>query len=192
MAQVSISLRLAQPISGMFSEILEVLDHPFSGQRGRDAIALLRKSVRKEFAAGAWSRPEGGTSSWKTVLPFGIRPAPPTPLGGTAGFLSAAWQGGQYGFQEKSDTKVAIGVTHDAAPVHRGGDPDPSESYVTIIPITEQMRKRVGYEFKTGFPREQTQIEIPARPHATTNPELEADLVQAFGRLIAVAAGTPQ
>ena len=189
MAQISVSLRLARPIGDLFAGVLDILDRPFAGSRGAEAIRILRDSVRKEFEAGAWARPQGGFSSWKKVEPFGTRPAPATPLGGASGFLSLAWQGGQFGFEEKSAGRVAIGVDHPAAPVHRGGDPNPSESYETSIPITLQMRKRVGYEFKTGFPKEQTDVKIPARPHATTNPALEESMVQLFGRAIASISG---
>lgn len=189
MASISVSLRLARPIGDLFVGTLDVLDRPFAGSRGDEAIKLLRESVRKEFSAGAWARPEGGFSRWTKVEPFGIRPAPETPLGGTSGFLSLAWQGGQFGFQEKSAGRVAIGVDHPAAPVHRGGDPNPSKEYVTTVPITLQMRKRVGREFKTGFPKDQEDIKIPARPHATTNPELEESMVQLFGRALASISG---
>lgn len=189
MAEIRVSLRLARPIGDIFAGELDILDRPFAGARGDAAIKLLRESVHKEFAAGAWSRPEGGSSPWTKVEPFGIRPAPETPLGGTSGFLSLAWQGGQFGFQEKSARRVAIGVEHPAAPVHRGGDPNPSREYVTTVPITLQMRKRVGREFKTGFPKDAESFEIPARPHATTNPVLEENMVQLFGRALASISG---
>jgi len=191
MADITVSLRLARPIGDLFSGVLEVLDRPFAGARGVEAIRLLRESVRKEFEQGAWARPEGGFSRWEKVEAFGIRPAPATPLNGTGGFLSLAWQGGQFGFEEKGDRRVAIGVQHDAAPVHRGGDPNPSNEYVTTVPITLQMRKRVGREFHTGFPKDVDSFEIPARPHATTNPVLEENMVQLFGKALASISGSP-
>ena len=65
MADITVSLRLARPIGDLFSGVLEVLDRPFAGARGVEAIRLLRESVRKEFEAGAWARPDGGSSGWK-------------------------------------------------------------------------------------------------------------------------------
>lgn len=187
MATVRIGLRFVTPTTGLFSPVLDVLARPFGGDRASHAIKILRASVAQEFEGGYWLRPDGGQTGWKEVREFGSRPAPESPLGGSDGFLAQAWQGmNAFGGEEKTDTMAAITVTHPAAPVHRGGDVNPSDSYETKIGVTEKMRRFLGLEY--GVWMKQEEITIPARPHATTNPKLEENLATMFGRVIAAAA----
>lgn len=171
------------PAGRFLGGIQAVLENPMGGGRSAEVTRALRESVAREFAAGAHSLPSGGTRPWKENVAFGTRELPSIPLGGPSGSIASAWAGsstgGFVGLHETSPERVAIGVSHPAAEMHRGGQ-DGSEGSTTMV-LTHKAAAflRHAYEVDTEGGNSVT---IPARPHGTTNPGLEASVVAIFQR----------
>lgn len=180
----TIGLKIQVP-ARIFGRVLDVLDAPFAGERGAQAIAEMRKSVAQEFAAGGHSTPEGGFRPWAQNVPFGTRELSNPPLGGASGFLARAWAGGEFGFQEQSASRVAIGIDHPAAPVHRGGE-QAQEEISEQRPTDPQLTfLRAQYGVRVG---RSTVLRTPSRPHATRNPDLEKAVAAIFERALSGAS----
>lgn len=192
MGRAVVGLR-ASNTAGLFRGLLTSMVDPMrvAGDEVRDAM---RGSIREEFAGAYWKSPSGARVPWKATQPFGSRPAGPT-LGGTDGGLFRAWMGGPGGYERRTATAVTLGVSRPNAAVHRGG---------TGTSVNPRRRTKVrakaigarglpsmfwllGLRFRVWIRPEKllTQgVEIPARPHATRNPNLEERLADILLRRV--------
>lgn len=180
----SASLRLTMtPPSGeaIFGRLLRLLEQPFAGQVGTDAIGELHRSVAQEFTQGGWSAPEGGVRPWPQVREFGTRPAPSIALGGPQGSLAQAWATGAV---EHRGDRVSISSDHPAGYFHRGGEDASIDRFE--YDITAKAAGYIRHTFGVGVEPGQTFV-LPARPHATTNPNLEQALAERLSRAISEA-----
>jgi len=158
----------------------QILRAPMGEGRGAGMISALRASVAREFAQVGWSRPEGGVDRWKETLPFGNRPEK-VPLGGSGGTLARAWAGGTGGFTYTEPTRAGIGVSLPYAAMHRGGRGTEAGGKVTIIRPKKYSKGGLpamfwylGLKFGAWISPKKLErgLEVPSRPHATTNPAL--------------------
>jgi len=167
----------------------QILGAPLSGERGAAAIKAVRKSVAREFRQLGWSKPGGGVQRWKPVKPFGDKPGGGPPLGGSGGSLARAWAGGRGGFTTTSRDRVSVGITHPGAAVHRGGDGTDAGNRITLIRPKRFGKGGVPLMFWAlglgkgawiSFKKLKKGLEVPSRPHATSNPELVRELERQF------------
>lgn len=177
--EATLSFRVTADLSGL-DRLAAVLRAPFSGGRGREAVLAMRESVRQEFSEHEWRTPDGGSLRWKETLPFGDKPEG-EPLGGPSGWLARAWAGGPSGFTVQRPDRVAIGVSHPAVAMHRGGSGTEARERVTIVRPRKTgarglpaMFWYLGMRFGAWISvrRLERGLEIPSRPHATSNPRL--------------------
>jgi hypothetical protein len=171
----------------------------FTGTTGAEVIALMRASVAAEFRRGAWSKPDGSSAAWRPVGAFGTRPAGLAPLGGESGRLARAWAGaGTHdvtGFNYLTTTRAVIGV-RSAAPwpiIHRGGNSFVSQGVTNIKAKTaggRAMANALYRKYKVWISPAYLAshgVNVPARPHATRNPALQAKILDLLRRKIAGA-----
>lgn len=191
--QFSITVKRNTPL---LDRARRVLSNPMGEGRGAALQEELRASVKQEFRQHGWSRPSGGVDRWKEALPFGKKPEG-EPLGGEGGFLARAWAGGQYGFAFVNRDRAGIGVVHPAAPMHRGGRDTDAGHRKTIIRPRKYGKNGVpamfwylGLRYGAWIsPRRlERGLEVPSRPHATTNPELVRRLERRFAASLLGAA----
>ena len=179
---LSLTMRVLPP-GRVFGGVLKVLEAPMGDGRGIQVTRALRESVAKEFSAGAHSLPGGGSAPWDENVQFGTRVLPDTPLGGPGGSLARAWAGSSVnGFQsveESASNRVLIGVDHPSAQIHRGGSE--AVDRTTTIDLTVKAAAFLRHEYQVDT-EAGDEVHIPSRPHATTNPELEKDIVAIFQR----------
>lgn len=187
MTEIVLQGRVTADLAGV-EQIKTILRTPLAGRRGRAAIDLLRASVARDFKDHGWHTPDGGLLRWKESLPFGNKPEG-EPLGGARGFLARAWAGGSNGFQVQTPQRVAIGVIHPAAAMHRGGSGTDARERVTVIRAEKEgarglpaMFWYLGMRFGAWISVRKLRrgLEVPSRPHATANPRLVTDLVRMF------------
>jgi phage gpG-like protein len=180
---IDFEVKVTADLSGL-DRMEAVLRAPFGSGRGRRAVEVMRSSVASEFREHQWLTPDGGALRWKETLPFGDRPEK-EPLGGPSGTLARAWAGGPSGFSTIDPQRAAIGISHPGAAMHRGGSGTDARERVTIVRPRKTGAKGLpsmfwylGLTFGAWIsPRRlERGLEIPSRPHATSNPKLEADL----------------
>ncbi len=127
---------------------------PYDAGRGQLAIRRVRAVSRTEMDAGAGFGPSGAATPMAPTKPFGTKPATTPPLGGAAGSLGSAIQGGPGGSTSTGPNRAAIKISLPHVTIHREGG---------TIAITPRMRRFVGAVYGTGFPKGQTVITMPAR-----------------------------
>lgn len=185
---VTVSLRIDIGRLGQrLREMAIGLRNPLRGRAGQQVIAAMRRSVAREFELGGWFAPRGGFRRWAPNATgpaggaaFGSRRAPSVPLGGASGRIARAWAGGPGGFVRQTENRILLGVRAPWAAVHRGGTgAEISDSRSTTIRGTMSMWWYLGLHYGVWMNRERLLahgIKIPARPHATSNPELRAEI----------------
>lgn len=167
------------PASGeaIFGRLLAALAEPFAGNAGVEGGRALRESVAEEFSRGGHKTPEGGFDEWETTKPFGDRPIPDTPLGGAGGQIAQSWLDHP---PEIGPDRIAIFSDHVAVQFHRGGEEADIEEFT--YNLTAKATNFLRWAFAVHLPEDEgTEITLPARPHATANPDLEEKLVQILG-----------
>lgn len=162
------------PASGeaIFGRLLAALEAPFAGQAGADSIRAMQESVEEEFSRGGHKTPGGGFETWDETRPWGDRPVPSVPLGGPGGQLAQSWldNPGQH-----EPSRVAIYSDHVAEQFHRGGEDADTESFT--YELTGKASAFNAWAFGV-IVEPGTEITLPARPHATANPDLEEKLME--------------
>ena len=173
MGEPLLRLRMT-PASGeaIFGRLLAALAAPFAGQTGNAAIRALQESVEEEFSRGGWKTPGGGFNEWKDNEQWGDRPLPDVPLGGPGGQIARSWLDSA---PIHDPSLVAIYSDHVAVQFHRGGDDAGTDSFT--YEITPKASAFNAWAFGVQVPPGK-EITLPARPHATANPDLEEKLME--------------
>jgi hypothetical protein len=134
--------------------VREVLRAPYGGNRGSRVRAAAQKVFAAQFARGGYFGPSGGLIPWTPTKPFGTKPATRPTLGGAAGSLARAAQGGQGGAWSTTPKTVKLFVSLIYWTVHDEG---------AQIRITNRMRAFVAAVFGVRFRDSKTHIVIPRR-----------------------------
>lgn len=146
----------------------------------RSVVDLILDSIREEFQAEGWKTPSGGFQPWKETHPFGSKEPAAQILGGTGGRIFRAWEEAARRAQI-GPRSVALEVNEPWAAAHRGGSGSrASSAQVTEIPVTPALRGFVRAQFDLNLAHDREFLELPARPHATRNPELVQKIADAF------------
>lgn len=185
----------------------EVVGAPLAGMQERISPrglgAVLRLGLQdwgaiidEEFATASWRAPGGGVIPWAPVRAFGNVAANATPLqrsGRLRGAYRAAAAGGgalTVG-QSEGSVEMRVNVPGGYAAVHRGGSGKLGVGNIAPlrIAVTTKMRWFLGLAKGVWLNRGTAFIEIPRRPHATTNPKIRG---QFRYRMAQLATGKPQ
>lgn len=209
-------------IPGRMEEVLLALPAIRRSQNlapaGKAIVNEVRLSVGGEFAAQAWSAPDGSIRPWAKSVPFGkafaMGAGEKKPLVKTGAYFEALMGRGAGAVERVTARTVTVGVDTTAFPfagVIRGG----TGAEIRLSPTIILPRKRVaGWQplTKRGKPRAyQTQfsmwyrlglelgvwlsektmregLRIPPRPHLTRNPRLVGRVLKIYSRFIASGA----
>lgn len=143
----------------------------------RKVVSEWRALIRQEFQTGRWRPPSGSPRPWPDRKPFGDRPGGPSRLQ-ESGTLLSAWMGGAGAVERITRQGGVFGVTGiPYAVVHRGGAGDvrvADARRMFRIAVTQRMFMFLGIVKGVWLsPKKRREgILIPARPHATVNPEI--------------------
>lgn len=183
MAVVTVTVKATGGFQSKVRAIAEEMRAPMRGQLGQEVVKAMRRVVNQEFSQGGGFRINGGIQRWRKSKPFGNRPAPSTPLGGTSGSIARAWAGGEGGFSNviEGGTGVEIGVSgHPKFRVHRGGNESINAGGVTVIrpKSGDKMRYKLGLSFGVWISRARLErgLQIPTRPHAQASLRLSEEV----------------
>lgn len=169
---MALKITIKKETSGLV-QLGRIFKEPFAQARGRRSIRAVRRVAAREFARGGGFSPSGAFNPWKRTQPFGDRPAPSVPLGGSGGSLARAWGGGAGGFSFVRGKRIVLGVTLPYAAVHRGGTEAPSKR-VTVIKakrFTSSGQALMRLKFISAFgvfvseAKVRSGMRIPGRPH---------------------------
>lgn len=169
---MTLKITIKKETSGLV-QLGRIFKDPFGQARGRRSIRAVRKVAAREFARGGGFSPGGSFNAWKRTKPFGNRPVPPVPLGGTSGPLARAWAGGPGGFSFVRGKRIVLGVTLIYAAMHRGGVNTPS-GRITVVRakrFTSSGQSLMRLKFISSFgvfvseAKARAGMRIPGRPH---------------------------
>lgn len=179
-------------VGDTLASLRERTEKPLSGNESERYVKTMRRSVDRDFRREG-HHGERGFTPWKPTKPFGTRKIGPT-LGGTTGSIAKAWQGGRGGSVRKRPDAVELVVSLPGIGVHRGGSGTTSKPGITHIKakkISADGRPAMQHLFRgkygvniSGDKLLTVGVPVPARPHATGNPQLAKELEElAAGRI---------
>jgi phage gpG-like protein len=148
------------------------------GKSHRIVSMIAERDLDDQFRRQVWKRPQGGTSAWKRRHPLSTKTGPL--LGGVGGSVRRSWR-----VRPSARGRVVLASNHPGAAVHRGSARGRAgETQTRILPKKFNADGRPlmwGALLRKGIVTSPSRLKdrgvvIPSRPHATTHPELRAEI----------------